>query len=227
LQEETVPSKRRGFTIPAGLTTLRAALAGGALATLTAALAAGAAALIPVASADGAVSTQTAQNCPAESLSQPFLSWGDPAQYFLAPGGDFVSGGGSWSLSGGAQVVSAASPSGAALALPDGSSATSPTVCVGIDAPDIRFFAANPGSPTDTLQVTVHYVGPLGQPQSAAIGEITATGAWEPTAVDPILVNLLALLPGEQTPVSFTLAPQESGGAWQVDDLYVDPWGRS
>lgn len=202
-----MPSLRR-ISVPAGLVACASALAAAA-------------------PAHASLLTQTAQGCPAESLSQPFLPWGDPAQYFLAPGGDFAPGGATWTLSGGAQTLTAESPSGSALALPDGSSATSPAVCVGINAPDVRFFATNPGDPTSTLQVSVNYVGLLGQPQSAVIGEMTATGSWQPTVVDPILVNLLPLLPGDETPVSFTLTPQGSGGGWQVDDFYVDPWGRS
>jgi hypothetical protein len=183
--------------------------------------------LAAAAPAHASLLSQTAQGCPPESLSQPFLPWGDPAQYFLAPGGDFTSGATTWTLSGDAQTLAAESPSGAALSLPGASSATSPAVCVGINAPDVRFFAINAGDPAATLQVSVNYVGSLGQPQSAVIGEMAAGASWQPTVVDPILVNLLPLLPGEETPVSFTLTPQGSDGAWQVDDFYVDPWGRS
>jgi hypothetical protein len=38
----------------------------------------------------------------------------------------------------------------------------------------------------------------------------------------PLVVNLLPLLPGEQTPVRFRFTPQGSAN-WQIDDVYVDP----
>jgi hypothetical protein len=175
----------------------------------------------------------SASNCSTETLSQTFLPWGDPAQYTLAPGGDFAAGAPSWSLSGGASVVAGgdgyslngAAPSSNSLSLPDGSSATSPAMCVGIQNPDIRYFAINTGNPSDALQVSVSYETASGDVLTTPIGEITAGGTWQPTVQDPILVNLLALLPGNETPVAFTFTPQGSGGDWQIDDVYVDPMG--
>jgi hypothetical protein len=204
----------RRFRLPAG------ALAAGA--TLAAAFGAAAPA------AHAGLLTQTAAGCPTETLSQPFLAWGDPSEYFLAPGGDFSAGAGGWSLSGGAQTGTAGgSPSGYALSLPDGSSATSPAVCVGVSAPSVRFFATNSGNPLASLAVSVNFVGPLGLPLSLPIGTVSSSGSWQPTPIYPILANLLPLLPGNQTPVSFAFTPAGSGGNWQIDDLYVDPirWG--
>lgn len=182
------------------------------------------------AQADGLVASGV--NCGSQPSSQVFLPWGDPADYTLVPGGNFEAGAPTWMLSGGAQVVAGnesyyvGSPTDSqSLALPAGSSATSTTMCVGIQNPDLRLFALNTGDPTSTLQVSVNWIDGSGNTETTTIGELSAGGSWTPTAQDPILVNLLPLLPGNMTPVSFTFTPQGQGN-WQIDDVYVDPWGR-
>ena len=171
-------------------------------------------------------------NCSSPPMSQVFAPWADPASYTLAPGGDFSASGPSWNLSGGAQVEAGGdgysldgTPSTHSLSLPAGSSATSPSTCVGIENPDIRFFAINTGSPTSVLQVSVNYEDAFGDALSQTIGDITGSDTWEPTLQDPIVANLLPILPNAMTPVSFTFTPQDATGDWQIDDLYVDPWG--
>jgi hypothetical protein len=194
-------------------------------------LLAAAAALAGAAPAHAGVLVSSAANCPTQSLSQPFLPWADVAQYSLLPGGSFESGATGWSLSGGAQVVGGneafqvgGGSDSAALSLPSGSSATSASMCVGIQNPDLRLFARNTGDPTSTLSVSVIYQTSLGGTSSTQIGTIAAGGSWQPTAQDPILVNLLPLFPNSTTPVAFTFTPQGQGN-WQIDDVYVDPWG--
>jgi hypothetical protein len=51
-------------------------------------------------------------------------------------------------------------------------------------------------------------------------------GSWSPSLPFLFLGNLLPLLPGQYTPVSFRFTPL-LGGNWQVDDVYVDPWKRA
>ena len=205
--------------------------------TLRCALPAVLASLVPFVSATAAQAdllTEGAQNCTSNALSQTFLPWGDVANYVPAPGGNFADGSPSWSLSDGAAVVdggdgfslNGAAPSDNSLSLPAGSSATSAATCVGIANPDIRYFARNTGDPTSTLQVSVNFVDALGVEHTAVIGQIAANGTWAPTLQDPIIVNLLPILPGAMTPVSFNFTPQGAGN-WQIDDLWVDPWGRT
>jgi hypothetical protein len=38
----------------------------------------------------------------------------------------------------------------------------------------------------------------------------------------PIVANLLPLLPGSRTPVSFRVTA--TSGSWKIDDFYVDPY---
>lgn len=176
----------------------------------------------------------SAPNCDEQTLSQPFLPWVDPAHYTLAPNGGFEQGSSKWSLTGDASVGSGNesyyvrdSDDSKSLGLPAGSSATSDTVCVGIEHPTLRLFARNTGSELSTLRVDVLFEDAAGNVNSAPIGMLTAGESWQPTAVMPLVVNLLPLLPGESTPVAFEFTPQGDGGDWRIDDVYVDPLRRS
>ncbi len=59
---------------------------------------------------------------------------------------------------------------------------------------------------------------------SLPIGLVASDGSWQPTLPMLAVANLLPLLPGEHTPVALSFTAQ--GGAWSVDDVYVDPYGR-
>lgn len=158
-------------------------------------------------------------SCDGQVLERPFLPWADPAQYVLAPGGDF-SGGDAW---GGAVVEEDAPLSGGpALRLASDGTATSPEICVTVLHPTLRFLARNAGDLTGTLRVEVLFEDLAGRAQSLPIGVVAGGDSWTPTVPMPILANLLALLPGGQTPVAFRFTAR--GGDWRIDDVYVDPY---
>jgi hypothetical protein len=186
--------------------------------------------LVPVSRAEAGPIVSSATNCDDEALEQPFAAWGDPAQYFLVPNGSFSGGADGWRLSK-ADVVAENRPNSshaetaAALRLPAGASATSPAVCVGIEHPTVRFFTKS-DAPLYTLRVDVLFEDSLGLVHALPIGVVPATGKWEPTLPTPVVANLLALLPGERTAVSFRFTAQGLGGAFLIDDVYVDPYGR-
>jgi hypothetical protein len=171
-----------------------------------------------------------AKNCESQSFSQPFMPWADPASYTLQPGGDFEPGSPAWDLTTGAADAAVNEPwtvtdeyDGHSLALTAGSSATSPSICVGIEHPDIRFFA-RASSTLATLKVEVLFLGANGDAQSLTIGTVTGSTGWSPTLQMPIVANLLPLLPGSKTSVAFRLTA--ASGTWKVDDFYVDPYAR-
>lgn len=100
--------------------------------------------------------------CPDADASQPFLPWGDQAMYVPAPDGGFEYGGGAWDLQDGATVVAGnetfqvgGAGDSQALALPDGSDATTPPICIGLDSPTLRLFVRNGGDPDSSLRVSV------------------------------------------------------------------------
>jgi len=187
-----------------------------------------AALVIPATASAGTLENQ-APACATQIMSQPFVPWADVASYTLNPGGSFERGAAGWSLDG-ASVAGGNEPfyvTGAddrrSLSIPGGSSAVSAPICVGIEHPDIRFFASasNPGA---RLSVEVLFDSADRDLLSAPIGSVTGNTGWAPTAPFPIVANLLALLPGNETAVAFRF--RASGGSFRIDDLYVDPYQR-
>jgi hypothetical protein len=154
-------------------------------------------------------------------LERPFLPWADPAQYVLAPDGGFGGGADGWQ---GGDVIAERSPLSGDRALRIGSdgSATSPAMCVTLVHPTLRFLARNAGDLTGTLGVEVLFEDLAGRVQALPIGVVAGGGSWAPTVPMPIVANLLALLPGGQTPVAFRFTAR--GGDWRIDDVYVDPY---
>ena len=192
----------------------------------------GALALGAAPAADAGLLVATAPDCSSQVLTQPFLPWADPASYLLAPDGNFEAGGSGWSLSGAAiaadnepfYVRSAGDV--ASLGLAPGASATSPSMCVGILHPTLRFFARRDGSASSTLRVDVLYRDATGLGRSLTIGRVLGDDRWSPTLPMPVVANLLALLPGERTAVAFRFTAEGAEAAWRIDDVYVDPYSK-
>ncbi len=169
-------------------------------------------------------------HCDNSSLSQPFAQWGDPAYYKLAPGADAEGSLSGWSLQGGAGQGSGSESYGVAgsvgsssLSLPDGSTATSPQTCVDAAYPDFRLFTRT-DSPGATVTVSVVYSGPLMGTVTIPVGVVAPTSDWEPTVPMPTGSAIPGLANGGTANVSLSFSA--SGGTVQVDDVFVDPWGR-
>jgi hypothetical protein len=166
-------------------------------------------------------------------LSQPFVPWGDLGSYALVPNGGLESGSAWWTLAGGAGVVLGnegfrvgGASDAMSLSLPPGSSAVSSEACVGMLSPTVRFFARNTGDSSSRLRVDVLYRDALGLRWSVPIAFLPATREWQPTSPYLMLANLTALplLTNGSARVAFRFTAQGSGGAWQIDDVYVDPY---
>jgi hypothetical protein len=180
--------------------------------------------------AQAGVLTKSATDCGDPAISQAYKPWSDPSSYKLVD--DFESGADGWTLSGGAKVVAGdATPKiGAAgerysLALPAGSVAVSPPVCVGLNEPTLRAFARKNSGLLSTMSVWVDVQTSLNVWVTLPIG-VDLGGGWHPTLPMLVVANLLPLLPPDQTAVRFRFAPL-LGGSWQIDDVYVDPRGRA
>lgn len=186
-------------------------------------------------SAQGGVLVKSATDCDAQTVEQPFKRWLDSSNYVLVPNGTVESGADGWSLNGGS-VVSGNEPwnvHGAgeshSMKIPAGRSVTTGSICVGLEHPTLRFFAKSSGGSllglVSTLTVEVQFEDSLGNVQSLPIGAVLPNGSWQPTLPYPVVANLLPLLPGEHTAVSFRFTAV-GGANWQIDDVYVDPRSR-
>ncbi len=199
----------------AAFTTPRRALALGVIALLSA---------IALSSAPGAIA---AGGCPG-SLTTPFLPWADSNQYWLAPGGTFETKS-TWALAGGSAIGSGNETSYVngksdthSLSIPAGGSATTPSICVTPQSPLMRFFAKG-GNSTSALKVEVIAPTVFGTVQ-IKVGSVAASSTWAPSAQIYFLTNLVALLsPDGTTSVKFRFS-NPGTAAWQIDDVYVDPW---
>jgi hypothetical protein len=188
--------------------------------------------------ASAGVLVQSAPSCDNGNVSQPFAQFGDNNNYFLVPGGNFESGAAGWSLNG-ARVVSDQEPwqvNGAgshALNVPAGHSVVSPTVCVGIEDPSMRFFAHRSGGGLlgglSQLVVMARVETSLGLVVEVPVGTITSLTngtTWNKTPTQIVLASLLPLLPGEHTPIQLRFSAVGTSD-WVIDDVYVDPRARA
>jgi hypothetical protein len=160
--------------------------------------------------------------CGDTTTTNAFQQWGDLADYFLAPQGDFSSSD-RWTMNDDARVEDNA------LTLQDGGEALSPVLCVTPDRPTIRFFARNDGGAANSqLEVSVLYEGADGHVKRLKVAKLRAGDDWQPAIAIPIYVNTVAsFAPDGTAPVVIQLRAtgvKSKLGRWQVDDLYVDPW---
>lgn len=186
------------------------------------------AALLAVAALAG-----SAQACSYSGAEQVFSRWGDQRNYVLAPDGGYESGGSGWSFRGGAKAVSGNESyylggpgDSTALSLPDGSSASSPRICMAIDTPVFRLMARNTGDPSSRLRVEAVF-GLLGPVQTKVVNDLTAGPNWAPTQQLSTVLGLSTIV-GTLIPSSIEvrITPLDSRGNWQIDDLYIDPFAR-
>jgi hypothetical protein len=180
-----------------------------------------------------ACSAATAQACDYRGAEQVFKPWGDNHFYVLAPDGGFEAGGSGWSLSGGATTVAGNesfylndSADQRALSLPAGSSAVSPPICMSLDTPIFRLLARNTGDPSAGLRVEASYKL-LGLVRTKTVSTIRAGAAWAPSQQMSTVLTLSTIV-GVLIPsaIQIKITPVGSGGQWQVDDLYIDPFAR-
>jgi hypothetical protein len=191
------------------------------------------------ATANAGVLVASAPNCDNGAVSQPFAQWGDDNNYFLAPGGNFEGSLDGWGL-GSADVVADQEPwrvhgdgGSKALRIDAGRSVTTPTMCVGLEHPTMRFFAHRAGggllAGTSQLVVTARTETSLGLVVDVPVGTITTLTngtKWNKTMQQVVLTSLLPLLPGEHTPIQFRFTAVGTAD-WVIDDVYVDPRARA
>jgi len=166
----------------------------------------------------------------------PFLQWLDPLPYTLLPGGDFESGAVGWKLSGGARVVDGNEPfaitgksDSHSLLLPQGSSATSPTMCMGLLLPVVRYVSTG-GNLLSFMRVEAVYKDPRGRERSIdLLPPGLPSKSWAPSLPALQLMGLLNVLTldGLTSDIALRFTPTGTifgSGTWRVDDIYVDPW---
>ena len=160
-----------------------------------------------------------------------FTPWGDSANYARLLNNGFENGTTGWVLSGGAKVVSGnesfkvgGSTDSHSLLLPAGSSVYSGTVCFALGDWHMRMFARNVGSSTGKLRVQVIVPSFLGGLLTILDGgTFSSSGSWAPSPRMALLLSNLTSILGTKA-VAFRFTPVGTGAAYQIDDVYLDPW---
>ena len=171
--------------------------------------------------------------CVDTPTTKAFAALGDNADYTLAPAGAFESGTAGWSLTG-ARVVDgneSAKVHGAAdaksLAIAATGTAVSPSFCVGIQHPTFRLFARRTSGTWGVLNVKLRVTRPNGVVNETVVGSVTADDtAWHPTT--PIALSTVLDLwnAGQSASVQLVFEPEDFGGAWAIDDVYIDAYSK-
>jgi hypothetical protein len=169
-------------------------------------------------------------DCGYGDASQVFASWSDMAMYALAPQGDLSPSGG-WTLDKESTVVAGADPfSGAifSLQLEKGAEAATPAMCVNLDNPTIRFFARDVGgNDKANLKVDVLYEDFGGHVKHLTVAHLRLGADWQPSAIVPIYMNMLALAsPDGVTAVALKFKAEglQKDETLSISSLYVDPF---
>lgn len=179
------------------------------------------------------VSAGAAQACNYTGAVQVFKPWGDQSSYVLAPDGGFEAGGQGWYLGGGAKTIGEneafrlnSAGDSRSLSLPAGSTAVSPPICMSLDTPSFRLVARNSGNASSGLRVEATYQL-LGLVHTKTVSTVYAGSTWAPSQQMSTVLSLSTIV-GTLIPsaIQIRITPLGSGGQWQVDDLYIDPFAR-
>ena len=185
---------------------------------------------LAVAAQPAAAATPT--TCPDTVSSTVFAALGDTANYTPVTGGTFEGGMSGWTLNSASVApgnepwqVDGASDS-KSLSIASGGSAVSPTFCVSSKTPSWRFFAhAADASPGTVLRIYVQTTLPNGRVLRLPVAKYTGDdySSW---AATPSMVLGKVLPPNFNVNVHFVFAADSKGGAWSIDDVFVDPYAK-
>jgi hypothetical protein len=170
--------------------------------------------------------------CPSAATAKPFKAFGDNANYSLVSNGAFESGTGGWSLSG-ASAVSGnesfkvrASTDSKSLTIGAKGRAVSPAFCVSTDHPSFRFFAKRTSGTWGVLNVSLRWSVDGGATNETVVGALSTGTDWSPTQSFN-LSQILGIWNGSQVGTAqIVFDPEDYGGSWAIDDVYVDPYTR-
>ena len=106
--------------------------------------------------------------------------------------------------------------------------AVSPAFCVGVEHPNFRFFGRRTSGAWGVLNVKLRWTGADGKTNDTVVGSLSGDPykSWLPTPKLPLATTLPLWQSGQTTSVRLVFDPEDFGGAWTIDDVYVDPYRR-
>ena len=172
--------------------------------------------------------------CPTTPTTKAFSTFGDTADYSLVSNGHFEAGTSGWSLTkaavaSGNESYKVRSKSDAkSLAIQPTGVAVSPAFCVGVEHPNFRFFGRRTSGTWGVLNVKLRWTGADGKTNDTDVGALSGDPytSWLATPKLPLATTLPLWQSGQTTSVRLVFDPEDFGGAWTIDDVYVDPYRR-
>ncbi len=163
----------------------------------------------------------SASACAVPALTQPFLSFGDPNWYAIAPGESYDNFSGSgWTLAGGARIVATKLSdwtTGDVLDLPHGATATSPAMCVTNDYTSARTMVREV---TGSVGVSMSVAYGSSASDFDSVGTVKASGMqW---SLSPVVSITPVGSPGWQF-AWYVFVATGATGEDQLYNFYVDP----
>jgi hypothetical protein len=166
-------------------------------------------------------------SCAAGPTSTPFARFGDSADYSLVPGGSFESGAPGWSLTNSTIVAGNESYEVAggtqSLAIQPTGVAVSQAICVTTAEPTFRFFARRTSGSWGVLNVALRWTDSAGATHNTTVASLVSGSSWTPTPILALAAALPLWQPGSVLSVKLVFSPEQWGGGWAIDDVYVDP----
>lgn len=170
--------------------------------------------------------------CASTTTTKAFKTFGDNADYSLVPNGAFESGSGGWALTG-ASVKSGSesyavhgATDARSLAIAANGVAVAPAICVDINRPTFRLFVRRTSGSWGVLNVRMRWRDGSGVTNETTVASLNGTSAWQATAPLSLATSLPLWNNGQNATVQLVFDPEDYGGAWAIDDVYVDPYAR-
>jgi hypothetical protein len=168
--------------------------------------------------------------CPSSPTSQVFKQFSDNAEYSLVQGGSFESGAPGWSLTKSAVASGNESYNVAggshSLAIQPTGEAVSPAFCVSIANPTFRFFARQTSGSWAVLNTIVRWTDASGTSHDTTVAALQTGTSWTASPVMKLASTLPLWQAGSTLSVKLVFKPEQYGGAWAIDDVYIDPYRR-
>jgi hypothetical protein len=168
--------------------------------------------------------------CQSGATSNPFAKFGDTAAYTLLAGGSFESGAPGWTLTksavaAGNETYNVAGGSHSLAIQPTGV-AVSPTFCVNIAQPSFRFFLRQTSGSWAVLNVVLRWTDSGGTSHDTTVGSLQTGTSWQASPVLQLATTLPLTTSASTVSAKLVFKPEQYGGAWAIDDVYVDPHSR-
>jgi hypothetical protein len=179
-----------------------------------------------------AVPAAASAACPTTPTTKAFQAFGDSANYSLVSNGAFETGTSGWTLSG-ASVTNGnesykvhGSADAKSLTINPTGTAVSPAFCVSVDHPTFRFFLRRTSGTWGGLAVRLRWRDATGYTNETTVASLDQPSAWAPTPSLKLATTLPLWQSGQTLSVQIVFDPENYGGAFAIDDVYIDPYTR-